>query len=149
MMADIEKMQAELQRLQEKQAVLKARQERQQARLNAEKRKQRNKRLIEKGAVLEDVQAVANGLKKAPKVPRVSKAEDPQGYEKYQTYKSYNHQKEELSEQISPADSQKWLETLIDFNNWASTIQFSLKDGKKENAWDRYMRYRSQNNQLR
>ncbi|MCR1863992.1 DUF3847 domain-containing protein [Limosilactobacillus reuteri] len=56
-MADIEKMQAELQRLQEKQAVLKARQERQQARLNAEKRKQRNKRLIEKGAVLEDLQA--------------------------------------------------------------------------------------------
>ena len=37
-MADIEKMQAELQRLQEKQAVLKARQERQQARLNAEKK---------------------------------------------------------------------------------------------------------------
>ena len=79
-MADIEKMQAELQRLQEKQAVLKARQERQQARLNAEKRKQRNKRLIEKGAVLEDMQAVAQGLKKVPKVPRVSKAEDPQGY---------------------------------------------------------------------
>ena len=146
-MADIEKMQAELQRLQEKQAVLKARQERQQARLNAEKRKQRNKRLIEKGAVLEDMQAVAQGLKKVPKVPRVSKSEDPQGYEEYQAYKSYNHQKEELSEQISPVDSQKWLETLVDFSNWASTIQFSLKDGKKENAWDRYMRYQNQNNQ--
>ena len=117
-MADIEKMQAELQRLQEKQAVLKARQERQQARLNAEKRKQRNKRLIEKGAILEDIQAVAQGLEKAPKVPRVSKTEDPQGYEEYQAYKNYNHQKEVLSEKISPADSQEWLETLIDFRNW-------------------------------
>ena len=147
MMADIEKMQAELQRLQEKQKVLKARQERQKARLNAEKRKQRNKRLIEKGAILEDMQAVAKGLKKAPKVPRVSKSEDQQGYEKYQAYKSYNHQKEELSEQISPADSQKWLETLVNFSKWANTIQFPLEDGQKENAWQRYMRIRNQNNQ--
>lgn len=146
-MADIEKMKAELERLQEKEAVFKARRERQMARINTEKRKQRNKRLIEKGAVLEDIQAVANGLQKAPKVPRVSKAEDSQGYEKYQAYKSYNHQKEELSEQITPADSQEWLETLVDFSKWASKIMFSLKNGQKENAWDRYMRIQNQNNQ--
>lgn len=149
-MADIEKMQAELQRLQEKQAVLKARQERQQARLNAEKRKQRNKRLIEKGAVLEDMQAVAQGLKKVPKVPRVSKAEDPQGYEKYQAYKNYNHQKEVLSEGISPTDSQKWLETLVDFRNWVSQFTFTNKEtGEKESTWERYVRIRSQDNQQR
>ena len=146
-MADIEKMKVELERLQEKEAVFKARRERQMARINTEKRKQRNKRLIEKGAVLEDIQAQAKGLRKVPKVARVAKSDDPQGYAKYQAYKAYNHQKEQLSEQISPVDSQKWLETLIDFSNWASTIQFSLKDGKKENAWDRYMRIQNQNNQ--
>ena len=147
-MADIEKMQAELQRLQEKQAVLKARQERQQARLNAEKRKQRNKRLIEKGASLEDIQAVAQGLEKAPKVPRVSKTEDPQGYEEYQAYKNYNHQKEVLSEKISPADSQEWLETLIDFRNWVSHFKFTDKEtGQQESTWERYVRLQNQNNQ--
>lgn len=148
LMADIAKMQAELQRLQEKQEVLKARQERQQARLNAEKRKQRNKRLIEKGAVLEDMQAVVKGLKKVPKVPRVSKAEDPEGYAKYQAYKTYNHQKEQISEKISPADSQEWLETLIEFSKWVS--HFTLTDsktGEKESTWERFTRIQSQNNQ--
>ncbi|WP_242364453.1 hypothetical protein [Limosilactobacillus antri] len=147
-MTDIAKMQAELQRLQEKQEVLKARQERQQARLNAEKRKQRNKRLIEKGAVLEDMQAVVKGLKKVPKVPRVSKAEDPEGYAKYQAYKTYNHQKEQISEKISPADSQEWLETLIEFSKWVS--HFTLTDsktGEKESTWERFTRIQSQNNQ--
>ena len=147
-MADIAKMQAELQRLQEKQEVLKARQERQQARLNAEKRKQRNKRLIEKGAVLEDIQAVVKGLKKVPKVPRVSKAEDPEGYAKYQAYKDYNHQKEQVSEKISPADSQKWLETLIEFSNWVSQFKFTNSEtGEKESTWERFTRIQSQNNQ--
>ena len=147
-MADIEKMQAELQRLQEKQAVLKARQERQQARLNAEKRKQRNKRLIEKGAVLEDMQAVAQGLTKVPKVPRVSKAEDPQGYEEYQAYKNYNHQKEELSGKISPADSQKWLENLIAFCNWTNRFTVTNEEtGEKEHLWEKYIRLQRQNNQ--
>ncbi|MCR1864013.1 hypothetical protein, partial [Limosilactobacillus reuteri] len=116
--------------------------------LNAEKRKQRNKRLIEKGAVLEDLQAVAQGLQKVPKVPRVSKAEDPKGYEEYQAYKNYNHQKEVLSEGISPADSQKWLETLIDFRNWVSHFKFTDKEtGQKESTWERYVRLQNQNNQ--
>lgn len=90
-MADLEKMEANLKRLEEKQKAIQARRERQLARFNAEKRKQRTKRLIEKGAILEDLQAVAKGLKKVPQAPRVSKAEDPQGYEKYQAYKNYNH----------------------------------------------------------
>ncbi len=113
-MADIEKMKAELERLQEKEAVFKARRERQMARINTEKRKQRNKRLIEKGAVLEDIQAQAKGLRKVPKVARVAKADDPQGYANYQAYKTYNQEKEQLSEQISPADSKEWLGKLVD-----------------------------------
>lgn len=104
--------------------------------------------MIEKGAVLEDLQAVAQGLQKVPKVPRVSKAEDPKGYEEYQAYKNYNHQKEVLSEGISPADSQKWLETLIDFRNWVSHFKFTDKEtGQKESTWERYVRLQNQNNQ--
>lgn len=147
-MADLEKMEANLKRLEEKQKAIQARRERQLARFNAEKRKQRTKRLIEKGANLEDLQAVAKGLKKVPQAPRVSKAEDPQGYEKYQAYKNYNHQKEVLSETISPADSQKWLETLVGFKDWAN--QFTITDnqtGEKGHLWERYIRLDDQNNQ--
>lgn len=147
-MADLEKMEANLKRLEEKQKAIQARRERQLARFNAEKRKQRTKRLIEKGAILEDLQAVAKGLKKVPQAPRVSKAEDPQGYEKYQAYKNYNHQKEVLSETISPADSQKWLETLVGFKDWAN--QFTITDnqtGEKGHLWERYIRLDGQNNQ--
>ncbi|MEK1355750.1 hypothetical protein HCY99_10230 [Limosilactobacillus fermentum] len=147
-MADLEKMEANLKRLEEKQKAIQARRERQLARFNAEKRKQRTKRLIEKGAILEDLQAVAKGLKKVPQAPRVSKAEDPQGYEKYQAYKNYNHQKEVLSETISPADSQKWLETLVGFKDWAN--QFTITDnqtGEKGHLWERYIRLDDQNNQ--
>ena len=147
-MADLEKMEANLKRLEEKQKAIQARRERQLARFNAEKRKQRTKRLIEKGAILEDLQAVAKGLKKVPQAPRVSKAEDPQGYEKYQADKTYNHQKEVLSETISPADSQKWLETLVGFKDWAN--QFTITDnqtGEKGHLWERYIRLDDQNNQ--
>lgn len=147
-MADLEQMEANLKRLEEKQKAIQARRERQLARFNAEKRKQRTKRLIEKGAILEDLQAVAKGLKKVPQAPRVSKAEDPQGYEKYQAYKNYNHQKEVLSETISPADSQKWLETLVGFKDWAN--QFTITDnqtGEKGHLWERYIRLDDQNNQ--
>lgn len=147
-MADLEKMEANLKRLEEKQKAIQARRERQLARFNAEKRKQRTKRLIEKGAILEDLQAVAKGLKKVSQAPRVSKAEDPQGYEKYQAYKNYNHQKEVLSETISPADSQKWLETLVGFKDWAN--QFTITDnqtGEKGHLWERYIRLDDQNNQ--
>lgn len=147
-MADLEKMEANLKRLEEKQKAIQARRGRQLARFNAEKRKQRTKRLIEKGAILEDLQAVAKGLKKVPQAPRVSKAEDPQGYEKYQAYKNYNHQKEVLSETISPADSQKWLETLVGFKDWAN--QFTITDnqtGEKGHLWERYIRLDDQNNQ--
>ena len=147
-MADLEKMEANLKRLEEKQKAIQARRERQLARFNAEKRKQRTKRLIEKGAILQDLQAVAKGLKKVPQAPRVSKAEDPQGYEKYQAYKNYNHQKEVLSETISPADSQKWLETLVGFKDWAN--QFTITDnqtGEKGHLWERYIRLDDQNNQ--
>lgn len=147
-MADLEKMEANLKRLEEKQKAIQARRERQLARFNAEKRKQRTKRLIEKGAILEDLQAVAKGLKKVPQAPRVSKAEDLQGYEKYQAYKNYNHQKEVLSETISPADSQKWLETLVGFKDWAN--QFTITDnqtGEKGHLWERYIRLDDQNNQ--
>ena len=147
-MADLEKMEANLKRLEEKQKAIQARRERQLTRFNAEKRKQRTKRLIEKGAILEDLQAVAKGLKKVPQAPRVSKAEDPQGYEKYQAYKNYNHQKEVLSETISPADSQKWLETLVGFKDWAN--QFTITDnqtGEKGHLWERYIRLDDQNNQ--
>ena len=147
-MADLEKMEANLKRLEEKQKAIQARRERQLARFNAEKRKQRTKRLIEKGAILEDLQAVAKGLKKVPQAPRVSKAEYPQGYEKYQAYKNYNHQKEVLSETISPADSQKWLETLVGFKDWAN--QFTITDnqtGEKGHLWERYIRLDDQNNQ--
>lgn len=147
-MADLEKMEANLKRLEEKQKAIQAKKERQLARLSAEKRKQRTKRLIEKGAILEDFQAVAQGLEKVPQAPRVSKAEDPQGYEKYQAYKNYSHQKEVLSETISPADSQKWLETLVGFKDWAN--QFTITDnqtGEKEHLWERYIRLDDQNNQ--
>lgn len=147
-MADLEKMEANLKRLEEKQKAIQARRERQLARLSAEKRKQRTKRLIEKGAILEDFQAVAQGLEKVPQAPRVSKAEDPQGYEKYQAYKNYNHQKEVLSETIGPADSQKWLETLVGFKDWAN--QFTITDnqtGEKGHLWERYIRLDDQNNQ--
>lgn len=144
-MADIEKMKAELERLQEKEAVFKARRERQMARINTEKRKQRNKRLIEKGAVLEDIQAQAKGLRKVPKVARVAKSDDPQGYAKYQAYKAYNHQKEQLSEQISPADSEQWLrgqlnmlKQLVNF-----TKQIHYKDG--HSVFDEFRN--NQNNQ--
>lgn len=139
-MADIEKMKAELERLQEKEAVLKARRERQMARINTEKRKQRNKRLIEKGAVLEDIQAQAKGLRKVPKVARVAKSDDPQGYAKYQAYREYTQKKEEVSASISPEDSMKWLYEVLAFNQWASNIQFSLKDGSKESALERFKR---------
>lgn len=32
---------------------------------------------------------------------------------KYQAYKAYSQDKEQLSEQISPADSEQWLEQLV------------------------------------
>lgn len=47
-MPSIEKMKAKLERLQHEQEVLKAREDRQMARLNTAKRKQQTKRLIEK-----------------------------------------------------------------------------------------------------
>lgn len=112
-MPSIEKMKAKLERLQHEQEVLKAREDRQMARLNTAKRKQQTKRLIEKGRILEDIQAQAEGLTKAPKVSRVDKTDDPQGYAKYQAYKAYSQDKEQLSEQISPADSEQWLEQLV------------------------------------
>lgn len=143
-MANIEKMQAELQRLQQKQKVLKARQERQQARLNAEKRKQRNKRLIEKGAVLEDIQAQAQGLKKVPKVSRVAKADDPQGYADYQAYKSYNQQKEQLSEGISPADSEQWIMSQLVMLN--KLVKFT-KNIKYKDGHSVFDEFEKQNNQ--
>ena len=53
-----------------------------------------------------------------------------------------------LSEGISPADSQKWLETLIDFRNWVSHFKFTDKEtGQKESTWERYVRLQNQNNQ--
>lgn len=125
-MTDIEKIQAELERLQEKQKVLKAKKDRQQARLNAAKRKERTKRLIKKGAVLEDIQAQAErGLKKAPKVSRVAKADDPAGYADYQAYQAYNQEKERFSETISPLDSKKWLITQL--NELNSLVRFTKK----------------------
>lgn len=68
---------------------------------------------MKKGRILEDIQAQAEGLTKAPKVSRVDKTDDPQGYAKYQAYKAYSQDKEQLSEQISPADSEQWLEQLV------------------------------------
>lgn len=53
-----------------------------------------------------------------------------------------------LSETISPADSQKWLETLVGFKDWAN--QFTITDnqtGEKGHLWERYIRLDDQNNQ--
>lgn len=130
-MANIERMQEELNRLEKKQAILKARKDRQLARLNAEKRKQRNKRLIEKGAVLEDVQVqAAHGLKKVPKASRVSKADDPVGYANYQAYKAYNQEKERFSETISPIESKKWL--ISQLNKLNRLIRFTKRTTYKD-----------------
>lgn len=143
-MADLEKMEANLKRLEEKKKAIQARRERQLARLNAEKRKQRTKRLIEKGAILEDLQAVAKGLKKVPQAPRVSKAEDPEGYARYQAYRQFTQEKERLSETISPEDSLSWLSELVAFSQWASGITFSNEDGSQEKAYDRFRRFKNQ-----
>ena len=72
-------------------------------------REQRNHRLIKKGAILEDFQAVSKGLTKAPQAPRVSKKDDPEGYQRYLDYRNYTAQKEELSGKITPQESEQWL----------------------------------------
>jgi len=143
-MADLGKMEANVKRLEEKQKAIQAKKERQLARLSAEKQKQRTKRLIEKGAILEDLQAVAKGLKKVPQAPRVSKAEDPEGYARYQAYHQFTQEKERLSETISPEDSLNWLSELVSFSQWASGITFSNEDGSPEKAYDRFRRLKSQ-----
>lgn len=143
-MADLEKMEANLKRLEEKQKAIQARRERQLARFNAEKGKQRTKRLIEKGAILEDLQAVAKGLKKVPQAPRVSKAEDSEGYARYQAYRQFTQEKERLSETISPEDSLNWLNELVAFSQWASGFTFSNEDGSHEKAYDRFRRLKNQ-----
>ncbi|MGN1284078.1 MAG: hypothetical protein ACI4TY_02110 [Candidatus Limosilactobacillus intestinavium] len=108
-MAKLEKLQTDLQKIKHDQEVIKHRQERQLARLNAEKRKQRTKRLIEKGAMLEAQMAIGHGVKYAPKVPRVSKKDDPQGYAKYQAYKKYREDLEDYSQSITPQQAEAWL----------------------------------------
>lgn len=143
-MADLGKMEANLKRLEEKQKAIQAKKERQLARLSAEKRKQRTKRLIEKGAILEDFQAVAQGLEKVPQAPRVSKAEDPEGYTRYQAYRRFTQEKERLSETVSPEDSLNWLSKLVAFSQWASGITFSNEDGSQEKAYDRFRRLKNQ-----
>lgn len=74
-------------------------------------REQRNHRLIQKGTILEDFQAVSRGLTKFPQAPRVSK-KDPEGYQRYLNYKNYTAQKEELSGKITPQESEQWLANL-------------------------------------
>lgn len=109
-MADLNKMEAELNRLEQQKRNIIARQQRQLARFNTEKRKQRTKRLIEKGAILETFQSEVNGkLTPVKKVPRVTKKEDPEGYEAYQAYQEAQKAKEEWNEKITPKQSSKWL----------------------------------------
>lgn len=106
------KLQADLQKIKHDQEVIKHRRERQMARINAENRKQRTKRLIEKGAMLEAQMALSHGVKYAPKFPRVLKKDDPQGYAKYQSYKKYRQDLEDYSQSITPQQAEAWLKFL-------------------------------------
>lgn len=89
-------------------------------------REQRNHRLIQKGTILEDFQAVSNGLTKAPQAPRASKKDDPEGYQRYVNYKNYTAQKEELSSKITPQESEQWLASLSKQVQKASGIPIDL-----------------------
>lgn len=151
-MANIEKMQAELQRLQEKEKIWKNRAERKKARIRSARRskndKERTHRLIQKGLVLEDIQATASGIQKLPKVPRVSKDEDPGAAARFQAYKKSVQEKNSFSKKTSPEDSQAWLETLVGFRDWANRFTFTDKQtGETEHLWERYIRLQNQNNQ--
>lgn len=76
---------------------------------NAEKRKSRTRRLIEKGAVLETYMTNATGVPYVPEAPRVSKKDDPEGYERYKAYRSYTEAKEALASTQTPAEANNWL----------------------------------------
>ena len=89
-------------------------------------REQRNHRLIQKGTILEDFQAVSNGLTKAPQAPRASKKDDPEGYQRYVNYKNYTAQKEELSSKITPQESEQWLASLSKQAQKSSGIPIDL-----------------------
>lgn len=89
-------------------------------------REQRNHRLIQKGTILEDFQAVSNGLTKAPQAPRASKKDDPKGYQRYVNYKNYTAQKEELSSKITPQESEQWLASLSKQAQKSSGIPIDL-----------------------
>ena len=119
-MADLTKMESELNRLEKQKQNIIARQQRQLAKFNTEKRKQRTKRLIEKGAILENFQAEVNGkLTPVKKVPRVTKKENPEGYKAYQAYQEAQQAKEEWNEKITPKQSSKWLREAQNANNEA------------------------------
>lgn len=89
-------------------------------------REQRNHRLIQKGTILEDFQAVSNGLTKALQAPRASKKDDPEGYQRYVNYKNYTAQKEELSSKITPQESEQWLASLSKQAQKSSGIPIDL-----------------------
>lgn len=76
---------------------------------NAEKRKSRTKRLIEKGAILETYMTNATGVPYVPEAPRVAKKDDPAGYERYRAYRNYTEAKEALASTQTPAEANNWL----------------------------------------
>lgn len=91
----------------------KHRQQRAMARINSMTRKARTRRLIQKGAVLEQWQAEGNGLKFVPEAPRVTKKDDPKGYQAYLDHRDYVRKKEDMSEKITPEESSAWLKSML------------------------------------
>lgn len=105
-LADLEK------KIQAQQKVLANRLRQAKARNSSAHRKARNKRLIEKGAVLENFQAELYGhIHNLKPVSRVLKKDDPTGkeYEAYKNYREAVRAKEEWNEKITPKQSSKWL----------------------------------------